>query len=177
MSDYKKTLEFATAAHGEQKRKYTEEPYIVHPVAVAEKLRMFGFHESILCAALLHDVLEDTNVKQHELECEFGPIITRMVVDLTDVYTTDKFPKIRRKERKMLEAYRLWNIQGNSKSIKLADIIDNTPSIMEHGKDFAFIFIKETRELLQVLQGGDQRLMEEATKLLLQWEKKLQCLK
>ncbi len=170
---YHKALGFATYAHGDQQRKYTGEKYIVHPIAVAEKLKALGLHDSVLCSALLHDVLEDTHITEHEMEREFGPVITRMVVDLTDVYTTKKFPNIRRKERKMLECYRLWNINGNSKSIKLSDIIDNTPSIMEFGGDFAKVFLMETRELLQVLQGGDQRLMEEATRGLLTWEKKL----
>jgi (p)ppGpp synthase/HD superfamily hydrolase len=168
-----KALGFATKAHGEQKRKYTGEPYINHPVAVMNILKDLGFHESVLCAALLHDVVEDTPVKIQEIEEAFGPVITRMVLDLTDVYTAESFPNIRRKERKMLECYRILKIGGNAKSIKLADLIDNSISILEHDPGFAKVYIKEKEELLFVLDGGDQRLMQMAVKSMLEAKKKL----
>lgn len=155
-----KALEFATIKHKGQIRKYDNEPYITHPIAVMNILKVFGFHETILCAALLHDVVEDTPTPIQEIENNFGIQVSRMVQDLTDVYTHERFPNIRRLERKKLECYRLWQVQGNSKSIKLADMIHNTKSIVEHDKDFAKVFIMEMEELLKVLDGGDQRLMD-----------------
>ncbi len=168
-----KALIFATRAHGSQRRKYTGEPYIVHPILVSEKIAQLGFGEEMRCAALLHDVLEDSATTEGELEAEFGTRITKMVVDLTDVYTHEAYPNIPRKQRKMLEAYRLWTVENGSKSIKIADIIDNTPSIMEFGKDFSPVYLQEARELLQVLQGGNKQLMQEAIELLNIWEKKI----
>lgn len=161
-----KALGFATHKHDGQLRKYTNEPYIVHPVAVMEILKDIGFHESVLCAALLHDTVEDTNTTIQEIEEDFGILIARMVGDLTDVYTSEAYPNIGRKNRKKLECYRLLKVQGNSKSIKLADLIDNTKSIIEGDISFAKVYMQEMEELLFVLEGGDQRLMDMAVKSL-----------
>ena len=58
-----KALKFSTAAHAAvgQKRKYTGEDYIVHPIAVSEIVAAFGGSKEMVAAALLHDTLEDTN--------------------------------------------------------------------------------------------------------------------
>ena len=58
---------FASEAHGEQKRKYTPEPYIVHPIRVMEICKKYTDDVRILSAALLHDVLEDTSVTEKEM--------------------------------------------------------------------------------------------------------------
>ncbi len=166
MDKLQTALEFATKHHAGQPRKYTEDPYIVHPVAVMETLKALNFHEDVLCASLLHDVVEDTSVKIQEIEELFGPVISRMVDDLTDVYTSEKFPKINRKLRKKLECYRILKISGNAKSIKLADLIDNTKSILEYDTKFAKTYLEEKEELLYVLEGGHQALMDMAVKSL-----------
>ncbi len=75
-----RAYEFAKKAHGDQKRKYTEEPYIHHPVAVAGKIKILGLAENMVCAALLHDTLEDTETTESQLRKEFGPDITSLVV-------------------------------------------------------------------------------------------------
>lgn len=67
--------------------------------------------------------------------------------------------------------FRLLRVQGNSKSIKLADLIDNTKSIVEFDKNFAKVYIREKEELLFVLEGGDQRLMDMAVKSLFEAKK------
>lgn len=159
-----KAIEFATNAHKGQKRKYTGEDYIVHPIAVMELLRSFGCHEEILCAAVLHDTVEDTDTTIQDIEENFGTIVARMVEGLTDVYTTEAFPNINRKHRKQLECYRLLKTNTNVKTIKVADLIDNTKSILEHDKDFAEVYIKEKEELLFVLEGAHQGLMDMAVK-------------
>lgn len=98
-----KAIDFATYKHKTQFRKYTGESYIVHPMAVMEMLRTLEFHETILCAAILHDTVEDTNTTIQELEENFGIQVSRMVEDLTDLYTSENFPHIGRKNRKKLE--------------------------------------------------------------------------
>ncbi|MGN6617321.1 MAG: HD domain-containing protein [Ilyomonas sp.] len=55
-----KVQDFAGKAHAGQKRKYTPEPYIVHPVRVMQICKEYTSSILVLCAALLHDVLEDT---------------------------------------------------------------------------------------------------------------------
>ncbi len=169
-----KALQFATNAHGAQLRKYTSEPYIVHPIAVMELLKEVGItNQHILSAALLHDTVEDTPTTIQDIEENFGVLVARMVNDLTDVYTHEKYPTIRRRERKLLECYRLLRIGADAKSIKLADLIDNTKSILEYDKAFAKVYIQEKRGMLFVLEGGHPALMDVAVKSLLKAEKKL----
>ena len=58
---------FAATAHGEQRRKYRDEPYIRHPERVMETCRGIDADVEILAAALLHDVLEDTKVNKDQM--------------------------------------------------------------------------------------------------------------
>lgn len=78
---------FATDAHGDidQRRKYTGEPYIVHPIAVAELVRSVPHTPEMIAAALLHDVVEDTPVTIEGIETEFGARVAELVGWLTDV--------------------------------------------------------------------------------------------
>ena len=66
----RRTYEFAKEKHGTQLRK-SGEPYIIHPVQVAYILAKIGLDDSTICAALLHDVAEDTEVTIEDLEKEF----------------------------------------------------------------------------------------------------------
>ncbi len=166
MDKYTKVLHFAIFAHSGQERKYTGDPYIHHPIAVAKIIKDLGMHEDYQCAALLHDVVEDTNVTNQTIEQEFGIIVAKIVEQLTDVYTHEAYPNIARKERKMLECYRLSKVSGNAKTIKLADIIDNTPSIVANDPAFSKIYIPENEELLQALSGGDHFLMAQAVQVI-----------
>ena len=155
-------LGFATHAHIKQKRKYTGEPYVVHCIAVARQMEELGFSEEVVSAALLHDTVEDTDTTIREIEETFGSIISKLVEELTDVFTIDKFPKLNRKERKKLECERLGAISSLAKSIKLADLIDNSRSIIQHDKGFARTYLSEKEALLNVFSDGDPRLMEKA---------------
>src|SRR5688572_2066454 len=78
---------FAERAHAAigQRRKYTGEPYIVHPIAVAELVRSVPHTPEMIAAALLHDVVEDTPVTLAQIEAEFGPVVADLVDWLTDV--------------------------------------------------------------------------------------------
>ncbi|MFI9835905.1 HD domain-containing protein [Nonomuraea sp. NPDC051941] len=72
-----------TAAHWHRgQRRRSGEPYISHPVAVATILAELGMDHEVLCAALLHDVLEDTDCPEQELVREFGEPIVRLVRDM-----------------------------------------------------------------------------------------------
>lgn len=74
--------EFAFEKHGEQKRK-SGEPYIIHPVAVAKSLVELNCDDATICAALLHDVIEDTEVSSEEMAKVFGDEITSLVDGVT----------------------------------------------------------------------------------------------
>jgi len=145
---------FATAAHSAvgQKRKYTNEPYIVHPTEVAHIVRgISGSTIEMISAAYLHDVLEDTNVPIGTLREEFGDEITELVIWLTDV---SKPGDGNRATRKAIDVAHIKHAPPNAKTIKLADIISNVQSIVEHDPDFATIYIDEKKAQLAVLTEG-----------------------
>jgi (p)ppGpp synthase/HD superfamily hydrolase len=152
-------LNFATRAHLYQLRKYTDDPYIIHPVAVADMVKDAGGDENMVNAALLHDVLEDTSVTHAELRAflfqNFVAVdasdILNLVVELTDVFTKEDFPDLNRKARKTLEANRLGNVSDRAKQIKLMDIEHNSESIIEHDPKFAKVFLEEKKLLLDLL--------------------------
>ncbi len=77
-----RAYKMARNAHGEQKRA-TGEPYIIHPVAAALTVVQLGMDTDTVCAALLHDVVEDTSVTLEEVQKEFGPDVATMVDGVT----------------------------------------------------------------------------------------------
>ena len=77
----KKALAFAKEAHESvgQVRKYTGEPYIVHPMEVADIVKSVGGSEAMQAAALLHDTVEDTDATLDELKDDFGNDVADLV--------------------------------------------------------------------------------------------------
>lgn len=80
---------FAAQAHSNagQFRKFTGEPYIVHPSAVVDLLQTINPTQEMVAAAWLHDVVEDTSTTLETIEREFGPLVAQYVEMLTDVQT------------------------------------------------------------------------------------------
>ena len=70
-----KAIQFATEAHEGQIRKYTGEPYIVHPLAVMETVSTVEHTDEMLMAAVLHDTVEDCDVTLDDIVSHFGPIV------------------------------------------------------------------------------------------------------
>jgi len=158
--------DFADKAHGDQMRKYSSERYIVHPVRVMNTCRQYNTSLPVLSAALLHDVFEDTPVSKHMLHQfllsimkeELANQVVQLVVELTDVYTKEKHPRLNRKRRKQKEARRLSKVSGEAQTIKYADIIDNCNEIVNHDPDFAPRFLSECHLLLLNMAKGEARL-------------------
>lgn len=156
MDRIKKAKYFCILAHKGQLRKYTGEPYHVHPFEVAEIVKTVSDDENIYIAALLHDVVEDTSYTLDDISNRFGQIVANMVEELTDV---SKPSDGNRKARKAIDRQRLANASNNSKTIKLADLISNSKSITEHDADFSKVYMAEKRLLLEdALVGGDEKL-------------------
>lgn len=160
-------IKFATKAHGQQKRKYTLEPYINHCINVAGMVKENGGTPSMVYAAILHDVIEDTTTSIEEIynflvSLHILPFIAQkicnMVSDLTDQYTKEAYPKLNRKQRKELECARLARINPKSQTIKYCDLIDNAGSITQHDESFAETYLKEKRDILRVMDKGDYQL-------------------
>jgi (p)ppGpp synthase/HD superfamily hydrolase len=164
---------FADRAHGTQKRKYSGERYIAHPVRVMETCAGFTNDQAVLAAALLHDVLEDTPVTEGEMldflrqimSPEIAARTLTLVVELTDVYVKKNYPGMNRRVRKAREAERLSNVSADAQTIKYADLIDNSTNIFVHDPDFAIVFIHEGKTLLQKMQKGHPELRYRAMKV------------
>ena len=156
---------FAKRAHEAvgQYRKYTREPYIVHPAAVAKLVSSVTSDEAMICATWLHDVVEDTNVAVAEIEQEYGKEIALLVSDLTDVSRPEDG---NRKIRKRIDREHTRKASVKAKTVKLADLIDNSQSITKHDPGFAAVYMNEKRELLGVLEEGDRTLYDMAREIL-----------
>ncbi len=151
---------FAMHAHQGQTRKYTSDPYIIHPIRVADILRGINARPEMVAAAFLHDVLEDTDAKIYELREVFGNEITDLVIELTDVYVHPHMGN--RATRKRLERQRLAGASADAQTIKVADLIDNGISIEAHDPDFAKVYLVEKAALLEVMTKADPRLVAHA---------------
>lgn len=151
----RRASDFAATAHEGQTRKYTGEPYFSHCAAVAKRVSEQTNDAEVIAAAYLHDVIEDTDVTYNRLVNTFGPRVADIVLDLTDVYTPQRFKGLNRRDRKRHEALRLKTISPEAKLVKLADIEDNTRDIVPHDPGFAAVFLREKADMLSCLSGGD----------------------
>jgi len=144
---------FATACHEGQYRKNSGDPYITHPTAVAAMVASIGGSIEEICAAYLHDTVEDTPATLTEIQDIFGLRIAAIVDGLTDKkYTGDRATRKERIRRDLA-------LKGRSvKTVKIADIIHNLSDIHEAHSVFADIYIAERILLLAVLTEGDSRL-------------------
>lgn len=151
---------FAKSKHEEvnQKRKYTHEDYIVHPKEVVKILRSINASPSLICAGWLHDTVEDTNTTLEEIEFYFGKEITSLVEMVTDVSQ----PGPNRKERKRIDREHIEKASPEGKTLKLADLISNTSTIVEYDPGFAKVYMEEKKLLLEVLKGGNPILLDQA---------------
>ena len=161
MNLYTRALQFAAEAHDTQLQKYTGRPYILHPIEVAEIVRRADGTPSMVAAALLHDVVEDTAVTIEMIRLAFGPDIADMVGWLTDEPTVEGGPN--RAARKKASRDRLAGAPARVQTIKLADLIHNTASIVEHDRKFAATYLPEMELLLCVLERGNLDLFNEAS--------------
>jgi guanosine-3',5'-bis(diphosphate) 3'-pyrophosphohydrolase len=113
-----KALAFASLKHRDQRRKDAQaSPYINHPIALADLLVNEGgvTDVEVLCAALLHDTIEDTETTPQELEREFGRKIALIVLEVSD----NKM--LRKGTRKRMQVEHAANASYEAKLVKLAD--------------------------------------------------------
>jgi GTP diphosphokinase / guanosine-3',5'-bis(diphosphate) 3'-diphosphatase len=122
-------LAFAADKHRNQRRKDAEaSPYINHPIMLAKILSVEGGIDDgpVLCAALLHDTIEDTETSYDELSARFGREIADVVREVTD----DKsLPKA---ERKQLQVEHAPHASRAAKLVKLADKIANLRDVADN---------------------------------------------
>ena len=124
---FAKAVAFAADKHRNQRRKDAEaSPYINHPIALANVLANEGGVEdvTVLCAAVLHDTIEDTETTSEELQAIFGPKVASVVMEVTDYKSLEKSL---RKQRQVEHAP---HISKEAKLVKLADKISNLRDII-----------------------------------------------
>lgn len=124
-----KATDFAALKHRGQRRKDADaSPYINHPIALARVLHLEGGVDDVevLCAAILHDTIEDTKTTREELEREFGAAIAGIVAEVTDD------PKLGKPERKQAQVDHAPHLSSKAKLVKLADKICNLRDMAHH---------------------------------------------
>lgn len=151
---------FAREKHRNQTRKYTGEPYENHLAEVAGIVATVELSPDAIATAWLHDVVEDCGVSLAELEQMFGVIVADGVMMLSDIEQGN------RQARKAASRARLSGAHGWVQTIKCADIISNTKSIVKHDPKFACVYLNEARFLLSALKDADIRLWTLACKQL-----------
>tara|TARA_B100001057_G_scaffold384627_1_gene391159 strand:+ start:2533 stop:3033 length:501 start_codon:yes stop_codon:yes gene_type:complete len=156
MTKLDKAIKFATKAHGSQKRKYTGEPYVTHPIAVMEIVKTVPHTDDMLVAAVLHDTVEDTPVTLSDIKEQFGDNVARLVDGLTDVSQPQDG---NRKIRKAMDRAHTAQQPAEVQTIKLADLIHNTKSISVYDPHFYKVYREEKIRILDILKEGDRSLM------------------
>ena len=153
-------LQFAAFKHRDQRRKdHAASPYINHPIALASLL----WHEGrvrdtgVICAALLHDTVEDTQTTPEELQRIFGRRIAAIVMEVTD----DKLlPKAERKRRQIEHAPHLSRaaklVKLADKTCNLRDVADSPPPTWSLRRRRAYF--DWARKVVDGLRGASPRL-------------------
>jgi guanosine-3',5'-bis(diphosphate) 3'-pyrophosphohydrolase len=169
-----------------QVRKYTGLPYTVHTDEVSDIVRQVEPDGYIAQAAAHgHDIYEDvlghlspeefcqqmvqdvTEVIQQEvpfIDPPVGPIlrqvvdtINNVILELSDVYTSEAYPQLNRRQRKAKENERFRNVSYWAKTVKFADLISNTSDISKNDPKFARVYLAEKRDLIEALESGKSR--------------------
>ena len=117
-----KAAAFAAKSHEGTYRKGSKIPYIVHPLETAVIVTVMAADEELICAALLHDVVEDAGVTEEELKKEFGLRVAGLVMEETEDKTKSW------KERKCATLHHLEHASMDCKKLVLADKLSNLRS-------------------------------------------------
>ena len=141
-----KAYNFAKSHHGDQLRQ-SGEPYIIHPMQVAYILTELELDDETICAALLHDVVEDTDVTNDDLKKEFNESIAEMVAGVTKLgklqYTTTEELKVENYRKMFLAMGKDIRVI----LIKLADRLHNMRTLKYLKRDRQIANAQETMDL------------------------------
>jgi len=143
-----KAKDLATIAHEGQFRKFSGEAYVEHPKRVAQtvlKYKDSKHLDSLIAAALLHDVVEDTDVTLDVIEKEFD----RLVASLVDELTSDE--KITKDQKAQYLSEKMEKMSSWALVIKLSDRLDNVSDLRHVNKSFRQKYVAETRKIISHL--------------------------
>jgi len=171
----------AAEAHKHQRRKWSDDPYIVHPRRVRAKVASRpGSTEIDEAAALLHDVVEDTEidadklaellVKDGMIDADVAGEVMGLVMELTQPYTDDEVKHMSRAEKRELDWAKLRNVSDRAKRLKLCDRIDNIGgSPMPSG--MLRKYLPESRVIHEICSPADPELGQELMEIIVRLEK------
>lgn len=143
-----RAAQIANSAHHTQLRKWTNRPFIEHPMRVAGRVATIdGVTESVVAAAWLHDVFEDHPNWRKIIENEMPPEVCSLIDELTN----KKDPNKNRAERKAEDRERLAKVSRWAKIIKLVDRADNIAEMSDAEEEFKMLYCGESRLLADAL--------------------------
>jgi (p)ppGpp synthase/HD superfamily hydrolase len=167
-----KAVRISVSAHKDQARKGDNLPYIIHPIMVAIKLSKYNFPDTVIAAAFVHDVLEDTDFPEDKLKNELG----EEVLEIVKAVTNDDSLSWEEKKKKYVETVRAGS--DGAKAVAVADKIHNLESLLlayseqgpelwkkfNRGKEQKLWFENEVLKMLK--ETWKHPLIEEYEKLL-----------
>lgn len=175
MSKIIQAARLARELHDGQTRKYTQVPYLTHPIRVAGRTAtMVWATEDAVCAAYLHDTMEDcakTPNEQIEIFCRIGNQISPGTAELVKELTNPSklMDGVPRADRKRFDREHLAKVSKTAQWIKLIDRIDNLNETLGDLKTgacqnfkFAILFAEETYPLLEAIGQAGEILRQEA---------------
>lgn len=144
---YIKAVEMAVIAHKDARRKYRDEPYVVHPIRVSKIILEYTGDWELAAAAVLHDTLEDTTLNPMAISDAFSDYMLMLVESVTKIKTLEKAPR----EEEYLKRFKVAD--DNTVILKLADRLDNVRDTQRPGTPpkFKESYTKNTVGLLQAI--------------------------
>ena len=142
--------EISREQHKDQTRRFTGEPYHVHPERVADIIatnKKSKKMKHLVSAAYLHDTIEDATMDYNKIKALFGALVASLVQELT---SDDK--KIKEIGKTEYLKNKMSNMSSYALVIKLADRLDNTQDLNNTSQKFKDKYIKETLSILDEIQ-------------------------
>jgi (p)ppGpp synthase/HD superfamily hydrolase len=157
---------YATGAHAAvgQRHKQEQFPFATHLQSVAELVADAGGTPSMVAAARLHDVVENTAGTVDDLRREFGDLVATYVDWLTDP------SKDGDAEAKAKEHTRLTSAPLEVKTIKLADLIDNCSTVLRYQPEIVDEYLADKEQVMQLVADGNGPLYQKAMNIIERWK-------
>ena len=153
----------ALLLHQGQKRKYTEEPFVNHPIRVTMRVMMRQHATDIMAAtAMLHDTIEDCGATPEELQIRLNSFgrssytVAKQVLALTN--PSKAHPDLKRAERTAMDRKHMSEQSSEVKILRMYDRIDNLNDMKGAPADFAALYGEESLKLAEVIGDADEKL-------------------
>ena len=161
--------EFASKHHSGQTRKFSGDPYIVHPQQVSELVLHYGGSPEMVAAAWLHDVVEDCGIKIEIIFKKFGDKVAKLVSELTIPPRMDKSGKKSEYIAKEMET-----MSSDGLTIKLCDRLNNVSDFENAHPNFVSKYAPKTKWILDSLEDSQRPLNTIQKKIIDEIRKKIE---